>query len=380
MRIAHCIHGLDLGGAQQVVKHIVRETAARFTHVVYAPSGGVFEETLREAGATVRIIPRHVPKFDPVWVWQLARVMRDEKPDLVHTHLFGDSLHGYLASRLAGGVPTVMTLHNVARFHSGLQRAGYGWLLRRVQRAVACSEAVRRSFLDELSGNGVTIDTILNGVEAKTCAVDRAAARAALGYPEDGLIVGGIGRLVEQKGFADLIRAMAILGDDRRGARLVLLGEGPLRGSLRAYAAEEGLTHVVDFPGFRRDVQSLLPALDVVVFSSLDEGLPMALLEAMAAGRCIVATDVGGMGEAVRSGQEGLLVVPRNASALAAALRTALADEDLRRRLGDSAQRRFLHQFTARRMADRYAAVYASTQAAHGPVCSLHRERVAPTP
>ena len=106
----------------------------------------------------------------------------------------------------------------------------------------------------------------------------------------------------------------------------------------------------------------------------------MALLEAMAAGRCIVATDVGGMGEAVRSGHEGLLVVPGNASALAAALRTALADEDLRRRLGDSAQRRFLDQFTARRMADRYAAVYASTLTAHGPVCSLDRERVAPTP
>src|SRR5262245_42007114 len=204
MRIAHCIHGLGLGGAQQVVKHIVRGTAARFAHLVYAPEGGVFEETLREAGATVRIIPRHVPKFDPVWMWQLARTMRDDRPDLVHTHLFGDSLHGYLASHLAGGIPTVMTLHNVERFHSGLQRAGYGWLLRRVQRAVACSEAVRRSFLDELDGTAVTIETILNGVEAKTCAVDRAAARAALGYPGAGLIAGGLGTLVVQKGLADL--------------------------------------------------------------------------------------------------------------------------------------------------------------------------------
>jgi glycosyltransferase involved in cell wall biosynthesis len=299
--------------------------------------------------------------------------MRDEKPDLVHTHLFGDSLHGYLASRLAGGIPTVMTLHSMERLHSGLQRAGYRWLLRRAQRAVACSEAVRRSFLDELSGNAVAIETILNGVEAETCAVDRSAARAALGYPEDGLVVGAIGRLAEEKNFADLIRAMAILGEDRRGARLVLLGEGPLRESLRACAAEEGLVHVVDFPGFRRDVRDLLPALDVVVFSSLGEGLPMALLEAMAAGRCIVATDVGGIGEAVRSGQEALLVVPRDASALAAALRTALADEDLRRRLGNSAQRRFLDQFTARRMADRYAAVYDVALTPHGPACSLRK-------
>src|SRR5262249_41773816 len=249
MRIVHCIHGLDLGGAQQVVKHIVRETAARFTHVVCAPSGGGFGETPRGGGAAGGSIPRPVPKFDPVWVWQLARAMRDEKPDLVHTHLFGDSLHGYLASRLAGGIPTVMTLHSMERLHNSLQRAGYRWLLRRAQRAVACSEAVRRSFLDELSGNAAAIETILNGVEAETCAVDRSAARAALGYPENGLVVGAIGRLVEEKNFADLIRAMAILGDDRRGARLVLLGEGPLRGSLRACAAQEGLSHVVDLPG-----------------------------------------------------------------------------------------------------------------------------------
>lgn len=358
IRIAHGIHGLDLGGAQQVVKHIVRETGARFEHVVYAPVGGVFEKELREVGATVRIVPRRVPKVDPVWIVRLAGALGADRPALLHTHLFGDSLHGYLASRLLGGIPVVMTLHNVAGFHSRLQRVGYRWLLRRVDRVVACSEAVRRSFEEGEGGSGSGIETVPNGVDEEQEAPDRLAARHALGVDDDAILLGGIGRLVEQKGFADLISALALVATDRQDVQLVLLGDGPLRESLRARAVQEGVGDRVRFAGFRSAVRALLAAFDVIVFSSLDEGLPMALLEAMAAGRCIIATNVGGVGEAIRDGREGVLVPPRNPSVLAAALRSVVGDPELRARLGEAARRRCLEEFTARRMADRYASIY----------------------
>jgi glycosyltransferase involved in cell wall biosynthesis len=363
-RIAHCIHGLDLGGAQQVVRHVVQGSArAGFAHLVYSPVGGVFAGEVAAAGAAVHVLPRRLPKLDPGWVLTLARRMREDGVELVHTHLFGDSLHGYLAARRAGGLPVVMTLHNVAGFHSRLQRLGYRWLLPRVARAVACTEAVRRSFVAELGGRPAALETIANGIAAAPAGGgEREAAAGPGGEP----LIAGIGRLVEQKGFVHLIDALARLRRDGLAARLLLLGEGPLRADLEARAAAAGVADRVSLPGFRADVQGLLATVDVVAFSSLDEGLPMALLEAMAAARCVVATDVGGVGDAVRHEREGLLVPPRDPASLAAALARVLRDGELRRRLGAAAERRFRERFTAERMAEAYARLYREVLAGRG--------------
>lgn len=366
-RIAHCIHGLDLGGAQQVVKHLVRGCGrAGFSSVVYSPVGGVFADEVADAGAVVHVLPRRFPKLDPGWVRTLARQMRDDGIELVHTHLFGDSLHGYLAARSAGQLPVVTTLHAVAGFHSRVQRLGYRWLLPRVARAVACSDAVRRSFVADLAGRPATVDVIANGIalpspeHAAAAAIDVGGGRA--------VVVAGIGRLVPEKDFASLIDAVALLWKEGLPIRLLLLGEGPLRGALEARAAAAGVAEWVSLPGFRPDVQELLRTIDVVAFSSLDEGLPMALLEAMAAARCVVATDVGGIGGAARHDQEALLVPPRDPAALAGALRRVIRDPALRRRLGAAAERRVRECFTAERMVDAYMRLYRDVLAARRDV------------
>jgi glycosyltransferase involved in cell wall biosynthesis len=365
-RVAHCIHGLDLGGAQQVVKNLVRGGArAGFSSVVYSPEGGVFAQEIADAGAAVHVVPRRLAKFDPAWVGSLARRMREDGVDLVHTHLFGDCLHGYLAARRAGNLPVVMTLHNVAKFHTGVQRLGYRWLLPRVARTVACSEAVRTSFAAEAGGRPIRLVTIANGI-----ALDADAAREDGERTPPGTVsvplVAGIGRLVEQKGFSFLIDAVARLWREGTPARLVLLGDGELREELRAQAAAAGVSEWVSLPGFRADVRALLPEIDVVAFSSLDEGLPIALLEAMAAARCVVSTDVGGIGDAVRHEQEALLVPPRDVAALAEALGRVLRDAALRRRLGAAAERRVRECYGAERMVDGYVRLYRDVLAERG--------------
>lgn len=356
MRVAHIIHGLSLGGAQRVAEVIIERTTRDLDHVVYSPSAGVFASKLADAGAAVRIIPRHLPKFDPGWMLRLAAAIRRDEIDLVHMHLFGDSLHGCLAARLAGVDPTVLTLHSMATFHTRLQRLGYRFLLPRVTRAVACSEAVRASFLENVPDAG--IETIPNGVDPPKV-LDRRDARAKLGCEGDALLVGAVGRLVEEKGLATLIAALAqVVRESVQQVRLVILGEGPLRPTLEAAVREAGLAGVVALPGFRPDAPQLLKAFDVIVVSSVNEGLSMALLEAMAAGRCVVATNVGGNADAVRHRQEGLLVPPRDPSGLAAALRRVVEDPGLRARLGNAAARRFQRRFTADRMAAAYERLY----------------------
>src|SRR5205807_2396827 len=139
-------HGLGLGGAQEVIRQIVAGRRGDFTYYVYTCEGGSLLGRLESAGARVRVLPRRLPKLDPGWVARLARAMRGDGIEIVHTHLFGDSLHGYLAAQAAGGLPVVMTLHSERALSTRLQQAGYRWLLRRAAQVVACGNSVRGSF------------------------------------------------------------------------------------------------------------------------------------------------------------------------------------------------------------------------------------------
>ncbi|MEM6796538.1 MAG: glycosyltransferase, partial [Acidobacteriota bacterium] len=302
-RVVHCIHGVGLGGAQQVVRHIVAQRSEEFEYRVLASMSGVFHEQIEGAGASVEVLPRTLPKFDPVWAMRLRSAMRRSQAQLVHAHLFGDSLHGYLAARSLG-VPVVLTLHNVLEARSGIQRRGYRWLLGQPLTAVACAEFVRQSFLDHFGARAESVLTIQNAVDAPESAGDPEAARrifeGELGVAPGRVILAGVGRMAPQKAFENLLEALAALTADRGpegnrgpGAHLVLFGEGELRADLEAHAARLGLRDAVTFAGFRDDVRALMAAVDVVVFSSRQEGLPMVLLEAMAASRCVVATRVG---------------------------------------------------------------------------------------
>lgn len=360
MNVAHCIHGLGLGGAQEIVKEIARGSRPHgFRHFVYSCEDGVMAPRIEAAGATVRILPRVVAKLDPLWVARLARAMRRDRIEVVHTHLFGDSLHGYLAARAAGALPVVITLHIGPEGLTGLQRGGYRWLLARASRGVACSECVRASFEAQGWRELRPLTTIPNGIADGAAGNGNGGIRRELGIPPAAPLVAGIGRLVEQKSFADLIRACRELnGLPGPPAVLALLGEGPLRAELERQAEEEGLGGRVVFAGFRPDVARLLPAIDVVAFSSLYEGLPVALLEAMAAGRCIVATAVPGIAEAVRDGREALLAPVGDPVRLGRALRQALVDPALRERLGQAARARFHERYTAERMVASYEVLY----------------------
>lgn len=363
MRIAHCIHGLGLGGAQKVLETLVTSLKVEdYQHFVYCSLDGPVRTGVEKAGATVRLIPRLLPKIDPFWAYRLATTMRSDGVDLVHTHLFGDSLHGFLAG-LFSGLPVVMTLHNNQARFNFLQQFGYRWMLPRCAAVVACAPSVMRSFVEDQPSLAQKIEVIPNGIEfeeqGRLSPEEESELRTELGIEPQTLIFIAMGRFVKQKGYKYLIQAFSQLPEPLKNrSQLLLLGQGPLESELKSLTSSLRVSRTVLFPGYRQDVRRILGISDAVVFSSLWEGLPIALLEAMAAGRSIVATDIEAFVDALEPGVEALLVPPADSPAMAAALETLIEDELMKDELGRRARVRFAAEFTAPRMVDAYEQLY----------------------
>ncbi len=353
--VGQCIHGLGLGGAQKIIASIVRGRSEGFEHVVYSCEDGVLMDEVERAGATVRIVPRHVPKWDHGWMRRTAAAFERDGVDVVHGHLFGDTLHGYFAARRAGDRPFLMTLHNDYRSFSRLQRWGYSYLLKHADMSVGCSDFVRRSFAEHSALNGRLV-AVPNGVEPPIePRRSRRELLEELGAPDGRQVVMAFGRLSEQKGYSHLLEALASL-EER--PHLVLVGEGELEGELRRQADALGIGELVTFAGFRSDVGDLMYAADIVVFPSLWEGLPVALIEAMARARCLIVTDLPGMVEAVGPERGAIVVPPGDSGALAEALHTVTTSPELRMQLSRGAAERWEESYTADAMVRAYEALY----------------------
>jgi glycosyltransferase involved in cell wall biosynthesis len=191
------------------------------------------------------------------------------------------------------------------------------------------------------------------------------AARQSIALESKLISIGTVGRLSQQKRHDVLIEAVALASRQVPDLKLVIVGEGELEAATRRLA-EERIPGQVKFTGHRSDAIELLPAFDIFAMSSDFEGLPFALLEAMAAGRAIVTTDVQGAGEAVRDEREGLVVPRRDPEALACAIVSLARDRELASRLGAAARERFLAEFTADQMIDRTEAIYLELLARRG--------------
>jgi glycosyltransferase involved in cell wall biosynthesis len=229
--------------------------------------------------------------------------------------------------------------------------------------AIAVSDATRDDWIGRTRLPPRRVVTIPNGVDAnhfrRQGQEGRAEARRALGIESDGaLLLGGVGRLDEVKGFDILLEAFAQLAGAYRRLHVVLAGRGPMREALELQAARLGIFGRVHFLGFRSDVRQVYEALDVLALSSLSETLSYALLEGMAMELPAVGSRVGGVPEVIAPGQTGFLVPPRDAGALAAALRPLLDSAELRNRMGSTGRQRVLRQFSEEQMVERTLGVY----------------------
>ena len=344
----------EAGGAQTYVAQLLPALAGRFEVVVAAHGDGPLRTAAREAG--VRFVPlRHVrralhPVRDPLGLLELVVLMRRARPDVVHANSSKAGVLGRAAAALARVPVRIFTVHGWAfSAHSGVA----SWLYRWADRLMAPLTTVTICVAQRERAAGLAARTCRpDGTVVIPNAVDVAAAPRAAVAGEPPRVI-AVGRLAAPKDPLTLLRALARV---RHPARVTLVGDGPEREAVEAEAHSLGLD--VELAGSRCDVAELLARADVFVLSSRSEGAPISILEAMAAGLPVVASDVGGVPELVVDGVTGLLVPPGDPAALAAALERLLADAALRRRLGAAGRERAEERFDVRAARDAHVAVY----------------------
>lgn len=361
LRVMQVTHDLGIGGLPRVVVTLARTLdPERFDVSVLCMRGrGGLAEELEEAGIPVRLVPS--PRQpDRLATLRVARILRKERVDVLHTHNTQPFLEGGLAALLVGVRAHIHTDHG----REFPDRRRYMWaerlMSRFAHRVVGVSEQTSRQLVRWEKIDPRKVTTIENGVDGMPFrrSRDPDAVRAALGLGPDALVVGTVARFQPEKGVDVLLRALPSVVREEPRAVCLIVGYGPAEPELRELALELGLGERVRFLGARSDVPELLSTFDCYALPSRREGLPMVILEAMAAGCPIVATRVGGVPGAIEDGETGDLVPPEEPAAMAAAILAQLRDPERRRAYAGQARRRFRDRFSATAMARRYEALY----------------------
>lgn len=358
-RILHVIASLDRAGAEKQLVLLARGLVQHDfdVHVCALTRGGPRAADLRQAAIPVRVLGKRW-KADPFALWRLRRHIRQLAPDLVHTWMFTANTYGRLAAMMARVGLLVAAERCADPWKSWLQISLDRVLARRTQRIVANSRGV----VDFYTRQGLPpgrFAVIAGGVPA---AVDPTTSRAELlrelGLPASVRLIGAVGRLWPQKRVKDLIWAADLVHLINPDVRLLIIGDGPQRRSLERFTRLLEAEDHVRFLGERDDVWRIMPHLDVLWQGSQYEGLPNAILEAMAAAVPVVATDISGHRELVIPGQTGYLV-----GVGARAQRTHLTDKILRdpalaSRLGSAGRQHVLQHFGVDSMVRQYVDLY----------------------
>ena len=380
IRVAHVITRMIVGGAQEtVLLAAALADRSRFEpFVVCGPqtgSEGSLHQEVRRRGVELVVVPDLVRQVSPVRdvraVRALERLFRERRVDVVHTNSSKAGIVGRLAARRAAVRGTVHTVHGWP-FHDR-QRAA----VRRVwveaerraaplaHRLVVVAETDREKGLRAGIGRPEQYARIRSGLELTEYGSDagvRAEVRAELGLPQDAVVIGAVNRLSPQKDPVTLVRAVLPVLRSRPEARLLLVGDGPLRGQVEAEVSASGVADRVVMSGLRTDVPRMLAAMDVFVLSSLWEGLPRTLLQAIATGLPVVATDADGIRDVVVDGRTGLLVPRAEPEQLQAAILRLLDSPETAYALAGAARAR-LPEFDARAMVRELERLYVEAAA-----------------
>ena len=293
------------------------------------------------------------------WMRECYKLIKTERVDVIQAHEFDAIVHGALVAKMAG-VPMVATIHGKHYFwEKGRRRWAYRWVSR-YARMVAVSEDLKRFVVDQTGIPADRVQVIYNGVDESPEAdpTQTAQYRRDLGIDDDELVVGVVGNLYPVKGHTYLLDAVPQILKTCPKTTFLLIGRGELEVPLKTKARTLGIEEKVRFLGLRHDVPKLLAILDVFAMPSLSEGLSIALLEAMAAGKPVVVTCVGGNPELVVEGRTGYLVPAGDAQSLAGAILALLGDPNGARMCGLRAKHIVKERFTLGLMAERYCTLY----------------------
>lgn len=365
-RILHIINNLAPHGAQQFLVNFLSHADHRtFDYrVACIAEGGALQSEIEALG--IHVFPfyrRH--KTDLSTLFDLAAFIKDHNIDLVHTQLFTSDTWGRTAALLAGVRRSIVSVQTVTSwkkfYHIWVDRT----LALSTHRIVAVSHAVKDFLIEREKLPAWKVCVIPNGVDVaqyRPRGIDVAAKKKELGMNPSNHVISCMARFYPAKDQISLMRGFSLALPDLDGVKLVLVGDGPLIDTAREEAFRLNITDRVLFLGNRRDIPELLEMSDLVVLPSIVEGLPLSLLEAMAAGKAVIATAVGGVPEMIDDGRTGMLVPVGDLNAWASSMRRVMKDESLRAALGTKAQQA-VNRFDIRNIIKAYESLYGEALA-----------------
>ncbi len=363
LRILHLTASLYTGGAERLILGLARQLNRAEFDVHLCAIGHFGQDSMlrdfQRLDRPIHLIP--IQRFyDPRILVALVQYVRYHQIDLIHTHLLYADILGRLLGQLLR-LPVISTLQNDPMDSRNI-RLDKRWLSRLTARfttthLVTVSNQIRQRFITAWQVKEERISTIYNAVQMQPfLAIPAPMATAA--YTTLPLTITTIGRLEAQKGQHLLLAAAQQVLAQFANVRFLFVGQGPLDEQLQAQAAQLGIADRVEFAGLRRDIPSILAQSDIFVLPSLWEGLPLAAIEAMAAARPVVLTDVGGNRELITHEQEGLLIPPNDSTALTAALLALLQSPEKRKKLGEQARAHARQHFHIEIITRQYEALY----------------------
>ncbi len=362
--VTHLVTDLITAGAQKALLRLLQHTdfdEYRPTVIALRNGDTSIAAELKAMGVEV-IDLQMLPKWRLDKLFRLYGELRQNRPDILHCWMIHSNIIGRVIGKMAD-VPKIIVSRRSDKNGSQWATVLNRWLVNWSDGIIAVSESTKRAELAETGIQCERVTVVPNGINAgqfsqTPSAADRQALRAELGYDDQIFLIGSVGRLTEAKGYPDLITAFKTVSQQMPKARLLIAGKGNLEPELKQLAQAIGVGEKVQFPGVRSDIPQLLNAFDTFAFSSHWEGMPNALMEAMAAGLPCVATAVSAAPELIDDGTHGILVQPKEPDLLATAILQLAEDKQAADRLGQAARQRIFSEFTLENTAQKTISVY----------------------
>lgn len=369
IHVLHVIDGLKIGGAEILLRELSEGLLKKDfrVSVAYSTPGPILGD-LKALGVELIFIPR-LFRVDPYQFYNMYRSIKKVNPTIVHTHLFKSDFQARPAARLAQVPVVVSTLHSIDRWaENRLLGKLYGLTARYADKVIAVSDKVRDFHVVNTGISPKKLVTIENGVDAnKYASINslNSGIRKEFSIPKEAIVYGIIGRLTQPKGHETFLISAKMILEKVPQAIFLVVGDGPLRDKLIQLADELAIREKIIFTGFRNDIPEILAALDVLVISSHWEGLPVILLEGMAASKPVVATAVGGIPSVVTK-ESAFIVPPADPSALAMDCIKLANSVELRKSFGKAGYERVLKNYSLDAMVDRTVSLYMDLLHAQG--------------
>jgi len=365
IKILYLIDSLNIGGAQKhlisLISHLDKK---KYDIHLCAFKSGPLTKEVKKLNIPFKILDQvRKPKiFGLNNFFSLLKFMKHKKFDIIDTLLFASTTWGIFTAKLSNISYRIAERRNLNHILKNKKRRLL--FLRFVNlftdKIIVVSEAVKNCVIKQEKLDPMKTKCIYNGVNLKEfdIKINQSKEKAKLGIKNNDKIIGVVARLVKEKDYFTLIKAFKQVNDKIKNSKLIIVGDGPLKENLEKYVKKQNLENNIKFLGKRTDIPKLIKIFEIFILSSLTEGFPNVVLEAMAASKQVVATNVGGIPEVVINGKTGILVPPTNPEALANTIIKLIKNPKLREKMGKAGRKRVEKYFTIKKMVKEYEKVY----------------------